>query len=157
MHRQIMNPPKGMVVDHKNRNGLDNTRDNLRIGTYNQNNCNRRPRGKTSQYKGVSYDKRRNKWKATAWKDGRSFTIGRYDDEIEAARAADRKNYEFNGEFAYLNFPEEIHEILTTETQSPQRKKALLNDLWVEDFSESYLGKTARGPRGPNYPPVALI
>jgi len=34
---------------------------------------------------------------------------------------------------------------------------ALLNDLWVEDFSESYLGKTARGPRGPNYPPVALI
>jgi hypothetical protein len=34
---------------------------------------------------------------------------------------------------------------------------ALLNDLWVEDFSEFYLGKTARGPRGPNYPPVALI
>ena len=30
---------------------------------------------------------------------------------------------------------------------------ALLKDLWVEDFSESYLGKTARGPRGPNYPP----
>ncbi len=29
----------------------------------------------------------------------------------------------------------------------------LLNDMWVEDFSESYLGKTARGPRGPNYPP----
>ena len=35
--------------------------------------------------------------------------------------------------------------------------EALLNDLWVEDFSEFYLGKTARGPRGPNYPPVALI
>ena len=32
---------------------------------------------------------------------------------------------------------------------------ALLNDLWVEDFSESYLGKTARGPRGPNFPPRA--
>jgi hypothetical protein len=31
--------------------------------------------------------------------------------------------------------------------------EALLKDLWVEDFSESYLGKTARGPRGPNYPP----
>ena len=38
-----------------------------------------------------------------------------------------------------------------------KKKEALLNDLWVEDFSESYLGKTARGPRGPNYPPVALI
>ncbi len=97
------------------------TRDNLRIGTYEQNNCNRRPRGKTSQYKCVSYDKRRNKSKATAWKDGRSFTIGRYDHEIEAAHAADRKNYELNGEFAYLNFPEEIEKNVTTETQRTQR------------------------------------
>lgn len=147
MHRQIMNPPKGMVVDHKNRNGLDNTRDNLRIGTYGQNNCNRRPRGKTSQYKCVSYDKRRNKYRATAWKDGRSVHVGHYDDEIEAARAADRKNYEFNGEFAYLNFPDEIHRNLTTEPQSPQRQRAKKGKGTRKKAKKAATQKPGRRPR----------
>jgi len=65
----------------------------------------------------------RNKYRATAWKNGKSVYVGRYDDEIEAARAADRKNYEFNGEFAYLNFPDELHRNLATEDTEDTEKK----------------------------------
>lgn len=107
MHREIMNPPRGMVVDHINRNGLDNRRENQRVCTYAQNNCNRRPAGKSSPYKGVSWDRTRKKWKATAWHNGESVPIGRYDDERDAARAADFKNVQLHGEYAYLNFPDE--------------------------------------------------
>ncbi len=56
MHRQIMDPPKGKVVDHKNRNRLDNTRINLRVCTHAENTQNARNiQGTYSRYKGVSY------------------------------------------------------------------------------------------------------
>ncbi|MGA2915115.1 MAG: HNH endonuclease [Sedimentisphaerales bacterium] len=48
MHREIMNAPKGVIVDHKNGNGLDNRKVNLRFATIFQNNCNRRTK-KTKQ------------------------------------------------------------------------------------------------------------
>ena len=41
MHREIMQPPQGMVVDHKNGNGLDNQKTNLRIVTISENSKNR--------------------------------------------------------------------------------------------------------------------
>ena len=37
MHREIMKPPKGMDVDHKNHNKLDNTRESLRVCTHAEN------------------------------------------------------------------------------------------------------------------------
>ena len=37
LHRQLMNPPKGMVVDHINGDGLDNRRVNLRVVTHGEN------------------------------------------------------------------------------------------------------------------------
>jgi len=107
MHRQIMKAPKGKVVDHHDGAGLDNRKANMRLCTYGQNNCNRRPRGKTSKYKGVTRDKKRNLWRSTAWYNGKSVHVGRYEDEIEAARASDYANVQINGEYAYLNFPEE--------------------------------------------------
>jgi len=109
MHRQLMNPPKGMIVDHIDGNGLNNRRENLRICTSAQNNRNRAPRGKSSRYKGVSFDKERKKWKASVWVNGESVLIGRYEDQIEAARVRDRVAYDLDGQYAYLNFPEEIH------------------------------------------------
>lgn len=108
MHRFLMKPPKGMVVDHINGNGLDNRRCNLRICTQQQNLYNSRPKGKSSRFKGPCWDKSRQKWVVLIRYEGRNHMIGRFDDEIEAARAYDRKAYELFGEYAWLNFPEEL-------------------------------------------------
>lgn len=107
MHRQIMNPPKGMVVDHIDRNGLDNTRRNLRNCTPAQNARNQESKRGASQYKGVYYSRKARKWVAQICVDRRRITIGSFHSEIEAARAYDRKARELFGQFAYLNFPEE--------------------------------------------------
>jgi hypothetical protein len=107
MHRQIMNPPRGLVVDHINGNGLDNRRCNLRICTYGQNSVHRRPRGDSSRFKCVYRDEKRNLWRSTPFYRGRSVYNGRYASEIDAARASDYMNVQLNGEFAYLNFPAE--------------------------------------------------
>ena len=108
MHRFLMNPPKGMVVDHIDGNGLNNRRSNLRICTHQQNMCNTRPKGKGSRYKGVCWDKNRKQWIVVVRCGERHVHVGRFDDETEAARAYDRKAFELFGEYAYLNFPAEI-------------------------------------------------
>jgi hypothetical protein len=108
MHRQIMQPPQGKIVDHKNRNKLDNTRENLRSATYAENMRNRdKQRGTTSRFKGVSYCKRREKWLATILVKRKARLLGFFVEEVEAARAYDRAAVESYGEFARLNFPEE--------------------------------------------------
>jgi hypothetical protein len=107
MHRAIMKPPKDMVVDHINGNGLDNRKCNLRICTYGQNNINRRPHGDSSRFKCVYRDEDRKLWRSTPAYRGRSVYNGRYETEIEAARASDYMNIQLNGEYAYLNFPAE--------------------------------------------------
>ena len=55
LHRFIINPPSDMFIDHINRDGLDNRRENLRIVTHSENHFNERIRSdNTSGYKGVS-------------------------------------------------------------------------------------------------------
>jgi hypothetical protein len=107
MHREIMKPPKGKIVDHKNRNKLDNTRDNLQNTTYRENARNQpKRRGSSSQFWGVSYIKTRRKYRAYVY-NGERCSCGEFKHEIEAARAHDAKAVELFGEFARLNFPEE--------------------------------------------------
>jgi hypothetical protein len=122
MHREIMHAPPGMVVDHINGNRLDNRRCNLRLCTRAQNvrNAAKRP-GCLSQYKGVSRDRRHNRWFATIYFEGRSIALDHFDDEAEAARAYDRAALELFGEFAWLNFPYEI-EIRRREIASRPQK-----------------------------------
>lgn len=108
MHREIMKPPKGKVVDHANANRLDNTRANLRNITPGQNQHNRRKRrGVSSIYKGVSYHKASRRWCARVDCGKEHFYLGEFDTEVEAARAYDCRAVAVFGEFARLNFPEE--------------------------------------------------
>ncbi len=108
MHRQILQAPPGKIVDHFNHNKLDDTRPNLRLCLRHENQRNqRKKRGSLSKYKGVGYSKDRHKWYAQIKIMGKDIWLGYYKDEIEAARAYDRKAVELFGEFANLNFPEE--------------------------------------------------
>ena len=105
MHRMVLDAPKGLIVDHIDHNGLNNRRSNLRLCTRKQNNYNKRPRkGCSSKYKGVSFCKKRNRFRVFINYNKKQYYIGVFKDEIEAAKAYDRKAREFFGEFAYLNF-----------------------------------------------------
>lgn len=107
MHRQIMNPPEGLLVDHIDGNGLNNRKSNLRLCTRTQNARNRRPkRNGSSKFKGVYWHIVYRKWAALIRCNGKQTYLGRFDNEIEAALVYDRKAEELFGEFAYLNFPE---------------------------------------------------
>lgn len=108
MHRQIMKPPKGMIVDHIDGHRANNCRSNLRVCTVAQNQRNqRKKRGSTSIYKGVSYLKNAKRCHAKLVYEGQCVWLGHFDSEVEAARAYDRKAIELFGEFARPNFPEE--------------------------------------------------
>lgn len=106
MHRIIMKPGRGYCVDHINGDGLDNRKDNLRIVTIAENNYNKRKSKnvRSSQYKGVSIDKRTNRWRAIIYYKYRKINLGMFGDEIDAARAYDEAANELFGEFAKLNF-----------------------------------------------------
>jgi hypothetical protein len=103
MHRIVMNAPKGIEVDHKNNNGLDNRRENLRLCTTVQNSMNQKSNGGTSKYKGVNWKKTENCWEAGIRVSGKRKFLGHYKEEIEAAKAYDRAALEFFGDFAGVN------------------------------------------------------
>ena len=102
MHRQILGFPKGMI-DHINRNGLDNRKKNLRICTRSTNRLNSKIRkDNKSGFRGVCWYKQTKKWVAHIAQP--RITIGYFDDVIEAAKAYDKKAIELYGDFAQLNF-----------------------------------------------------
>ena len=104
MHRQIMNPIKGMDVDHINHNTLDNRRSNLRIVTRSQNQMNSSSRkNSTSKYKGVFWHKRDCKWVSQIRMNGKLKSLGYFNKETDAAFAYNVKAKELFGEFCYLN------------------------------------------------------
>jgi len=109
MHREIMRAPKGEICDHRNHNGLNNRKSNLRLCTNAQNQYNKRPKnGCSSRYKGVVLRKDCKRWRAKIGFEGKRIHLGYFDDEMAAAMAYDDKAIELFGEFAWLNFPERI-------------------------------------------------
>jgi|WetSurMetagenome_2_1015567.scaffolds.fasta_scaffold52028_2 hypothetical protein len=104
MHRFILNAKRGEIVDHKNRNSLDNRKENLRIVTNQQNIWNQKlHRDNTSGYIGVHWNKRDKRWLAYIKYNNKMLYLGYFKDKIEAALAYNNKAKELRGEFAYLN------------------------------------------------------
>ena len=106
LHKNLLGKQqKGYVIDHINRNKLDNRLENLRIITSRENSYNRtKSSTSNNKYKGVI--KRNNKYIASITKDGIRKEIGGFDTEEEAAKTYDMMAQELFGEFAGLNFPE---------------------------------------------------
>jgi hypothetical protein len=110
MHREIINVPAGMFVDHINHRGLDNRKANLRPATPADNAryaLYKKKKNATSKYRGVCYSKQNKKWRTQIRVNRKKKQIGYFQNEIEAARAYDEAAKRYFKEFAILNFPEE--------------------------------------------------
>lgn len=104
MHRVILDAPRGMETDHRNGNGLDNRRQNLRLATKSENQHNQKPqtRPKSSRFKGVHLTQG-GKWAATIKTGGKVVYLGTFFSETEAAGAYDNAAKQRFGEFALTN------------------------------------------------------
>lgn len=107
MHRVILGieDDPDIKIDHVDRDGLNNTRENLRIATASENQWNRGTDvdKKTSRYKGVYWNKERQKWHVQIGYMNKVIYIGRYDTEEAAAIAYNEAALYLHGEFAVLN------------------------------------------------------
>lgn len=103
MHRELLQCPAGLDVDHVNGNRLDNRRENLRICKRVSNTYNRpKNRNNTTGYKGVCNLK--GTWRAEVVANGTRHYLGTFPTAEAAARAYDAKAIELHGDFAKLNF-----------------------------------------------------
>jgi hypothetical protein len=100
--------PDCAEVDHKNHNTLDNRvydaatdTGNIRPATVAENRRNmRKPDGKSSQFKGVSWSKQNQKWRATITTNGKHIWLGSFESELEASFAYQEAAKKHFGEFA---------------------------------------------------------
>jgi len=102
MHRVILKiTDDELTGEHRDRNGLNNQKSNLRVSTKSQNMMNRRAFGK-SKYSGVS-EFIHGGYRARIHCDKKSYFIGYFKTEVEAALAYNARARELHGEFANLN------------------------------------------------------
>ena len=88
MHRVILGVSKGILVDHRDRNGLNNRRSNLRPANHAQNGWNRKlASNNKSGIHGVSFITRYDKWMAAIRVNGRRINLGLFGDKNDAAKA----------------------------------------------------------------------
>lgn len=106
MHRNILNlTDSKLVVDHKDNNGLNNQKSNIRICSNDENIRNRRKKkDSASQYLGVYYHKRIKKWQTSIQHNNVKIHLGYFENENDAAKCYDENALKYHGEFANLNF-----------------------------------------------------
>jgi hypothetical protein len=103
LHRAIMDFPQGQV-DHRNRDKLDCRKSNLREATHAQNITNRLCSDlNTSGYKGVHWNKRKQRWTARITHNGRRFFLGNFKTAEEAAIIYNEAAKKYHQEFCGLN------------------------------------------------------
>lgn len=107
LHRLIMNVLEESInidIDHINHNTTDNRKVNLRIASRSENKRNvLKQKNNTSGYKGVCWDRSKNKWQSGITVNNKSIFIGRFDNKLEAAQAYNKAAIKYHGEFAELN------------------------------------------------------
>ncbi len=94
LHRFLLDCSRNKEADHINHNTINNSRNNLRICTRSQNNMNR-------EFKGMSYNKRENKWMARIKIDGKQIFLGYFDTEEEALKVRRKAEKKYFGDYAY--------------------------------------------------------
>jgi hypothetical protein len=110
IHRELLSvTDSSLIVDHINGDGLDNRRLNLRVATRSQNNANRKSKKNgTSKYLGVYYSTRDKAWYSKLKSNGEVIFCGKHANEIDAAKAYDAAAIKYHGEFANLNFKDNV-------------------------------------------------
>lgn len=103
LHRFLMNPNDGDIVDHINLDRSDNRRSNLRIVTKHQNKMNQGPTS-GRRYKGIYFHGQNQNWVARITHNYKNIHIGCFNTAEEAALAYDEKAKELFGDYAWLNF-----------------------------------------------------
>jgi len=105
LHNDIMKTPKGMVIDHLNKNGLDNRRENLEIVTNMENTMRGDSAISKSGFRGICFSKasKKNPFQATAWVEGKSKHLGYRPTRISAARFHDEVVEKIDGNSSRTN------------------------------------------------------
>lgn len=104
MHRVIMNPTKGLVVDHINGDTLNNQKNNLRNCTHADNIKNQKLSiSNKTGFRGVSWHKNNKVYESRIRSNNISYYIGSFNNPIDAAKAYNEAAIKFHGEFANLN------------------------------------------------------
>ncbi len=123
MHTYLLEVPRGVEVDHINQDPLDNRRSNLRAVTRTQNAANRRSaKNSSSRFKGVSWIA--NGWQVSIQVGGEAVYLGRFNDEVQAARTYDAAAQLAWREHARLNLPGEEPVVLAAGVVEKLRSAA---------------------------------
>ncbi len=96
--------PIGMIIDHHDRNGFNNQRENLRLATRSQNSTNSKTKSNNiSNFKGVHFDNRRGNYQSMIRVKGKLQHIGMFSKPEDAAYAFNICSKKIHKEFAYFN------------------------------------------------------
>lgn len=107
MHRYLLGAHSETQIDHRDLNGLNNQKSNLRVCTRSENQCNRALQSNNkSGFIGVCWWSRDKNWRAQIKTNGINKNLGYYPTAEIAAKFRDEAAKRMHGAFARLNFPD---------------------------------------------------